>query len=1005
MMRRNLFHIIYLIVGLSILPSCVEREKPIKGGDGYTVLRWGSGANVSITTKSTLDHYSENRVQNLYIFVFNAAGQKIYGKWFDNLNSVSQSVFDSSPYDEYWYVNNSSNPSTTSSGACRIKVSAGSNYKIYALTNLDADMINVSSDRLSHEIYSIDDLKDFQATLNQNVLERNGYFPMTGFLDNVSVAGDGEISVAGGSANLLLNRIDAKVKFVFITGNEPDERGQVIKAFHAEQWRVVNVPKKTYVLSYGERGLDELSGKATGGDAGSVADDFFTSHYVNFEEYPSTTQSEFSFYMMENRMTPKKGCVKFTDRDRQIKLPSGLNGEFEYANDYSTYVEVTGSVEMDLDENDSAGKTLGGHVKYLIHLGDFGGDVADFNTLRNHFYTYRVTVNSVNNIRVEVETGTVENQPGATGSITIAKEEIAICDAHYMTKTLVFHAANLSDDLTWYVKTPFAEGQPILEGGIPIVAGLDYKWIHFRVNRRGADGLYSEARQVYDPTPYSETNPGGLMDINQLVEYMKRQKRLYSHSPEASDFERPNDGPNVSRIVITAFVDEYYYDSNPLTGETRFDLWKDFVNQEDRYMHILCDSNMSNDKESRAIGSVITIQQRSIQTIYNTDPTHNPLRTAWGTERVDEYADLWRYNVDGSRTGSGQNSHPFNGLSNSLYEWGLYNSLDGTVDWSLYLNVEVDNDTPLLQTPYQSLRYSCLTRNRDNNGNGKIDRDEIVWYLASHKQLVGLFMGDDILDKNSKLYNRSEAQRLSSDPRQWRQHTISSTKYNTSSEPMVLWGEEGIASSNISGSISWGFDGDPNKAIYTIRCVRNLGMDRGHDVTMFPQDYVEMTGTPEDGYNFITTHLNNSVLRYYTSRELDFDDEHSTQNKLYKQFHVAPVSIAKTFGAINFRNFHQNINERNSVDAGYCPEGYRIPNQREMAVMLAYIKGVLDGNGELFTRTYFSMGGYNDETLPYANIHGGAEPRKMGFGYNTNLFLVENNNVTTARCVKDVRVD
>lgn len=115
--------------------------------------------------------------------------------------------------------------------------------------------------------------------------------------------------------------------------------------------------------------------------------------------------------MLENRMTPKKTATTFPDRDRQVKLESGLNGEWEYANNLSTYVIVTGRVEMDL-VNDDAGQTLGGEVQYIIHLGDFGtgGNISDFSTLRNTSYTYTVTVNSVNNIRVEVDTETTENQ-------------------------------------------------------------------------------------------------------------------------------------------------------------------------------------------------------------------------------------------------------------------------------------------------------------------------------------------------------------------------------------------------------------------------------------------------------------------------------------------------------------------------------------------------------------------------------------------------------------------
>ena len=89
---------------------------------------------------------------------------------------------------------------------------------------------------------------------------------------------------------------------------------------------------------------------------------------------------------------------------------------FENANDFSTYVVVSGQVEMDL-ENSDEGQTLNAEVQYIIHLGDWDAGISgsghwdddsysgvmNFDTERNHSYTYTVTVNSVNNIRVEVE--------------------------------------------------------------------------------------------------------------------------------------------------------------------------------------------------------------------------------------------------------------------------------------------------------------------------------------------------------------------------------------------------------------------------------------------------------------------------------------------------------------------------------------------------------------------------------------------------------------------------
>ena len=410
---------------------------------------------------------------------------------------------------------------------------------------------------------------------------------------------------------------------------------------------------------------------------------------------------------------------------------------FQNANDFSTYVLVTGRVEMDL-VNDNAGQTLGADVQYLIHLGDWNSNisgsgwaadtytnVADFNTQRNHSYTYTVTVNSVDNIRVEVETGAKENQPGATGEVIIAKEEIALCDAHYVSKTMTFHAKNFvtvggdgtvtstADRLTWKVKTPFGEGAPKKINGIDIADSLDYKWVHFRLNKQSDNkSYYADKRRKYtqrvfeskaipQPNPEDDGTEGlygkhndGCMDIIHLVQYIKNQVELYTDYRNEvnrvsnaggdittvvnkSDFDsgllenglRDPDGP---KICVTAFVDEYYYEEHPITKRKSPTLWKYFVNQDDRTMHILCDSNSSIDLESTSTGSVITIQQHSIKSIFNTDPSYDVLQTAWGLECTDEFSDKVKdYNVDGGYSDSGYNTDKYNGRANSVFEWGL----------------------------------------------------------------------------------------------------------------------------------------------------------------------------------------------------------------------------------------------------------------------------------------------------------------------------------------------
>ena len=1106
-MSNRFASIIFIVLAnLCLLASCVrESVEPVGLAEGEVVatLAFGTTPMDVVVTRAGHSLETESRVFNMHLFVFDEHGNKVASHFFSD--DFKQDDENAELPIKWWcgsYKENGESGSFT--GKMRLAVPSGSNMKLYLYTNLDSDMVRVSEELLSHSIQNEDDLIKFQCYLNQNIVSRNILFPMTGVLKDVNIGSNGEMTVGENNqdAVIKLERIDAKIKFDFRTGKREDDNGQTIESFQALQWRVFNVPRTAYAIN---RDKDDSTVPADTpvSEYNEHAKDFFDTEYVNFETFNDQTgEQSFTFYMLENRQNPKNpaGINGYQDRSRQAKNADGTNQSvhvsyvvdgkpyerdmrvFANANDFSTYVMVKGRVTMKL-KNDDAGQVLSADVTYLIHLGDWKAtidptgpgdgkdeysDYGNFKVLRNTSYTYTVTVNSVNNIRVEVETskGSVEdvkeNQPGATGYVTIAREEIALCDAHYESKTLTFHLANffdggvtlgsdgrvqnadkcVADKLTWEVETPFSTGGPRVIDGIDITSGLDYRWVHFRLNKKdNTTGNYLKNRRKFlDPdilfessatyrvgsTPRSSGgnqegdgteglsgyHNDGVFDIVSLVKYMKEQVAKYLVDPATSDFDQgkekdENGNEYLSpKICVTAFVNEYYYEAHPLTGAKSTTLWKKFVNQPDRSVHILCNSDISKDLESRATGSVVTIQQHAIQSVYNTDESYTSLQTAWGTEYTDEFSDkVTTYNVENStegNNGSGYNSSQENGLLNSLCEWGLStgSSFDNNGDngkWITYMNFEVDNSTPQMQNSYKSLRYLCMSRNRDNNGDGKIDASEMRWYLASIRQLIGLYVGDGLLNQNSRLYNRTSSQRASSEEKIWRQHVISSTKYSSgSSEPTLVWAEEGIATGYLSAYA--------NLKEYSIRCVRNLGMDlpdnpSSSDLDSRYDPWVTVSGsdTDSDPYVVTCTNLNQNALRYYTSRELEYAGNESEQNRLYKKFEVYYKSISH-----DVKNF-QTINDEvtkigSSSKAGYCPDGYRLPNQLELAMMRFYCKGVSIGS---VSRTYWSMGvvpgTYGDSGKDKGN--------KYGFVDDGNITLFTNFTSNAQRCVRDIRVD
>ena len=1075
----------YLYILLAILisaVSCIEERMPedYGRGDGRpvdVVLHFGgSGELVIEPTKSSLGIDQESTVYNLYVFIFDNTGKKIYGKYFDYTN---RSTSGASTLSDWWEVTNNyranANDDPQTYGTIHMHTVAKTGCNIVVISNIDAEMVNISPEQLG-TVSTYSDIINQKAKLNQLIVSRSGYFPMSGKMTDVDLSNENI------SETLTLRRLDAKIKF-----NIHVKPGSQIASFTPLKWKVCNLPKQAYIIEKGEyrTGVLTAAQQASLIDAGDVdKNNYFDLGETNFETetltndtYSGTTQNKilihgFSFYMMENRKAPKStpegGWTDYRYREQQEKLNSTStgeqtsvkNGDFVYANDLSPYVVITGRVVMDnVTYEASEGATLSGDVQYIVHLGDFSDNkFGDFNTFRNHTYIYDILINGVNDIRVEVENNndddttnnTDENEPGASGTVSVSLEEIYTSDSHYSSHVVTFHAKNIdADKVTWVVETPFnpsGASPVVLADGTENTSGIDYEWVEFRVNDKDEDGNYFDSkRQIYKPMTGTYAD-GKTMNISGLVSYLKTQKKLYDEG-KTNDFDKTADTDGGPKISVTAFVNEYFYEKNPITGDKQKDLWKRFVNQPMRFMHILSDTKISADGESKIIGSSFTIQQRSIQSIYNID---NPdLVSAWGCEHITDQLEegTRKYNVNTNSEDRG-NTSLTNGRLNSIKEWGLVdkngnNSVmsDETEDkayWETYMNLQAENETPIMKGNYQYLRYSCMSRNRDNNGNGLIDPDEVRWYMAASNQLIGLFLGGYGIEGAARLYQRSLQQRQSSDPEVWRQHVIASTRYpgrsNSNNNARVSWAEEGVNGSDIS------FYSKPDGSTdyFSTRCLRNLGYDPENDcditqspMTTEPENYISVkrmrngqeyplynaTGSKQlydkyVYYEFDCSRINEASLRYYTDRELVPHDENDEAACLYRKFTVAskadsetrPTSTVNGYNAHYIDQLNAYLDDTNNIGENpFCPTGYRLCNVREDAVLWSFIPtddiGSFLQNVINHSRTHWSFGedGVNNK-----------HQSKRFWGWSISsakmLMAVANNTSTNyLRCVKDIK--
>ncbi len=958
---------------------------------------------VQITTRSTLGLIAESRVSNLYVFLFDAAGNRVYGHYFDSENKRATQNEVMTANTNCWMVNNLMNASEQTQGTIRMKVPRLTGGSIQIVANLDTDMFNISPERFSF-IRQRSELENFVAVLNQQITSRNGMFPMSGGAENVTVTEQGITSATNERVRIPLTRLDSKIEVRIrpAVGNETvviDDQGETttqrIKDFTPESWYVVNLPKSTLLL---ERA--NLSG-----DNPATAEGFFDSSEVNFETetreeftyensngIPTTVPASvygFSFYMYENRPEAKKTVPAYHLRDKRIKDEAGIydtsEGLWEYAPETATYLVIKGDVSMDVNvESDAKTQTLNAAVVYYVHLGDFANDPSDFQVKRNTHYTYTITIKGVKNIQVEVSTN-VENESGATGHVYIAKESIHTFDAHYGQRVFAFDERSITpDDVTWYVKTPFGrEGMPEIVNGTEIPNGLDYKWVSFRVNELDASGAYSHNNQPY--------HPDQVMDILEFCNYIRDQKIRFDNG-RPNDFREEEDPelklqypnhPEIyrrNRIYVTVFVDEFYYDRDPISGEVRPTLWKEFVNQPNRTMHILCDTQFSADGDSSATGSVVTIRQQSIQSIFNT--TDESLNTAWGGESVDETEGvLWFYNRTESHWQEWTqyanidygNDSRTNGLYNTARLWELLDNAGNYLPkrWDDYLDFNRENDRKEIflkdDDELATVRYTCLMRNRDNNGNGVIDASEIRWYIASIQQLSALYIGDQGISAEAQLYDRHN-QYTSTDTDEhgsqlWRRHIISSTQWGNGdlrNYPTMLWAEEGLSTSAYKQYAN----NKPGR--YAVRCVRNLGMDPANEqeavlelknLDKIPDlsilfSTLQETNSQTSVYKFDLSRINPKSTRYYTSRELEPDDEYSESARIYSSFETGEL--------VSYNGTYQSLKEMIDRGESPCPDGYRVPNIREASLMANYITAEVNPNwwaGQYsLVNTYYSFG-------------------------------------------------
>lgn len=980
---------IYTLCAAALLCSgCQDEEmikqSSVKEGIPVTIDLTFSAAmpkQETVGTRATTD--PEYRVNDLYVLIFNKNTEALKGEVlsydYSELNSTDPEG------------NKQNDDTETLVGTLKsIETTTGESV-IYAIANVNNPPSEYSSQSdgqsLTEKIEavkSISELEKITAELSapnsSNALFRitDTHYIMSGFVEcSIATSGNNNIDIP-------LYRTDSKITFNIKAGTDSESK---CTSFTLLSYQVCKVAKKTALVP-----LDEGQNYDT--------DKEETDNYWNTEAGIQPEENNtLTFYVPENIKSAKSSTAADTYAEREKWESEGNKGAsaddrtFVTAPDNGTYVVLHGLFEGDVKtsqvwkNNVQVDGTLPARatVDYIIHLGDWTDDnLGTFSNKRNVEYIYTITVNGVDNIVVEVEKNE-ENEPGAEGDVFFQDGRFFNIDGHNVALLMEFKSAEINNpglvEQNYFVariRSPFGDGEISAENDD---ATVDDDWLLFSLNEKDGDGNYERELRYYPGDPGSQQNSvtgyenGKLMSLHELLKMLK----------DIKDKTERNYADKVGDLVVTCYVKEYTYDDYGTylggghvapSGSTT---WGDYTNQSNREAYIFGDIRDSQDENSSTIHTKYLISQRSIQTADEYEGYGESGGVGLGIETFNETGDLPMGNPSNKPNSS------FDGRGNMeemLKTPGTY--VGSSAMWGYTKAPETGNVVYQFPEKYKYAAYACLLRNRDENGDRKIEGDEIKWFLPALDQYTAVYVGMDALSNESKLYSPT----VTSYTNKTLRHYFTGTWAD--GDPYIIWAEEGLSTQIFGSSTDDRYPSSANKGDNYLtekyrdyRCVRNLGGNDLGDRTPFY--------TQNDNI-FTINHQKNGVFRSkVTNASLDEHNQEDIENRVYRKFQVAQNYIDKDSDGDYLEEDMDDADGEDDGDDWYSGEeieesdpcanyseehdggdrgSWRLPNQRELLVMMT--------EGNIFVERDFEYWS-DDDDIPEDKewiLDKGIQPRK-----------------------------
>lgn len=694
-----------------------------------------------------------------------------------------------------------------------------------------------------------------------------------------------------------------------------------------------------------------------------------TNRFHNGSDFP-ITGSQFEFYMPENvqtgnvKGTPDNGWAYFNREERNsdgVENPTQEQyNEFKYAPKHGTFVAVKGTISIP-EENYS------GDVTYYIHLGNFTKSADDFTVRRNYHYTYTITVNGVDNIIAEAKAeDSSEIQPGAEGNITHTTDAYldVRLDSHYETVLLRVEANVDAGTYAVRVNSPYSKNVMVKSTDSPAdfdakKNNLDYGWIRFgKPATTSASG--NKGYRSY-PGVSNTTDVFGLIADLQSA---NTNKTYWSKDIYEGKYY----------YYTIAYVNEYYYeDKMDAAGADKTAVLKQFINADDRTMSVILGPNVFESKDGHSTYTDLThgffnISQRSIKTFYDLSVA-NP----FGIEQIEETAATSNYGGTGTDSDNGYANNPK--FSTSSYSTNN--------KWSTYITNGFNGNIGMGTT---AAEYQCLSRNRDENGNGKIDADEMKWYLPAVNQCTYYWFGMNSLPEDA---------RIELPKRDVNNYWTSTFKFAT------WWAAEGSAYGD-----KYVVPGTSGNKVRCVRSLKDYNMATS-EISQFDVStmVVTMVGMDSKSVREAGT-VNDEVADHFRGSEHDV---------LPSSFKIAKKNLQSGNSDRIFTSDELKTGtfcrDSYSEEAGGSDKGkWRIPNEKELTLMLKWLRKentYITKLRRLAAKTQYERHGSSDNMIYY--ITGTVtQTSNNPIKYDDNLIITTSARAEDmtegfkVRCVRDV---